>query len=122
MEAKERSDEQIVCWGTGSASREFLYVGDAAEGILRAAEVMDEPTPINLGAGSEISIKDLVELIVRLTGFEGRIVWDSSKPDGQPRRRLDTTRARDRFGFVAGTKLEDGLRRTVRWYEDRAGT
>lgn len=126
VEAQRRGDERIVCWGTGSASREFLYVDDAAEGILRAAEVMDEPVPINLGASFEIRIKDLVELIVRLTGFTGRVEWDTSKPDGQPRRCLDTTRAERLLGWRAKVGFEEGLRRTIEWYRaslagERAG-
>jgi GDP-L-fucose synthase len=117
VEAKERGDSSIVCWGTGSASREFLFVDDAAEGILRAAEVMEEPTPINLGASFEVTIKDLVELIVRLTGFEGGIEWDSTKPDGQPRRCLDTSRAKELLGWQAQMPFDEGLRRTIAWFE-----
>jgi GDP-L-fucose synthase len=116
VEAKERGEKSIVCWGTGSASREFLYVDDAAEGIVRATEAIDDPTPINLGAGFEIRIRDLVELIARLTGFEGGIEWDSSKPDGQPRRCLDTSRAADMMGFRASVGFEEGLRKTIEWY------
>lgn len=116
VEAKERGDAEIVCWGTGSASREFLYVDDAGEGIVRAAEVMDAPTPINLGAGFEITIKDLVGLIVRLTGFAGRVEWDATKPDGQPRRCLDTSRAAELLGWRAGVGFEEGLERTIGWY------
>lgn len=117
VEAKERGDEAIVCWGTGSASREFLYVDDAAEGILRATEVMDDPTPINLGAGFEITIKDLVELIVKLTGFEGAIEWDTSKPDGQPRRCLGTERAKKLLNWQAQVNFEEGLKRTIEWFK-----
>lgn len=120
VEAQQRGDKEIVCWGTGSASREFLYVEDAAEGVVRAAEVMDEPTPINLGASFEITIKDLVELIVKLTGFQGAIVWDPTKPDGQPRRSLDTQRAQKLLGWKARTKFEDGLRKTIEWYRSSA--
>lgn len=116
VEAQSRGDRQIVCWGTGSASREFLYVDDAAEGIVRAAEVMDDPTPINLGAGFEISIKSLVELIVRLTGFKGEIVWDPTKPDGQPRRCLSTEKAAKLLGWRAAMPFEEGLKRTIEWY------
>ncbi|MBL8991676.1 MAG: GDP-L-fucose synthase, partial [Phycisphaerae bacterium] len=101
VEAQARRDDRIVCWGTGSASREFLYSEDAAEGILRAAEAMDDPTPINLGASFEITIKDLVGLVVRLTGFSGRVEWDTTKPDGQPRRCLDTRRAQQLLGWKA---------------------
>ncbi len=120
VEAQRRGDPKIVCWGTGSASREFLYVDDAAEGIVRAAEVMDDPTPINLGAGFEITIKDLVELIVRLTGFKGSIEWDSTKPDGQPRRCLDTSKAQRLLGFKAQMGFEEGLKRTIDWYRQHA--
>jgi len=123
VEARERGDEHIVCWGTGSATREFLYVADAAEGIVLATERYDGAEPVNLGAGFEISIRDLAELIARLTGFTGRIEWDTSKPDGQPRRCLETSRAERLFGFKARTGFEDGLRKTIAWYEDarRAG-
>ncbi|HVZ94162.1 MAG TPA: GDP-L-fucose synthase [Phycisphaerales bacterium] len=115
-EARERGDDHIVCWGTGSASREFLYVDDCAEGVLRATEVMDDPTPINIGAGFEITIRDLVTLIVRLTGFKGEVRWDSTKPDGQPRRCLDTSRAEKLLGWKAQVPFEDGLRRTIDWF------
>lgn len=108
--------DHIVCWGTGKVSREFLYVDDAAEGILRAAEAMDEPTPINLGTGMEITIKDLVELIAKLTGFKGEIRWDSNKPDGQPRRCLDTTRAKKLLNWQAQVGFEEGLKRTIDWW------
>ncbi len=118
VEAQDRGDDHIVCWGTGAASREFLYVEDAAEGIVRATEVMDEPTPINLGASFEITIKDLVELIVRLTGFEGEIRWDATKPDGQPRRKLDTARANDLLGWKSRVSFEDGLKRTIEWFRE----
>jgi GDP-L-fucose synthase len=116
LEARERGDDEIEVWGTGSASREFLYVDDAAEGIVRAAERYDGAEPVNLGAGLEISIRELVSLIADLTGFTGSIRWDASKPDGQPKRLLDTSRARDLFGFVASTTFEDGLRQTLEWY------
>jgi GDP-L-fucose synthase len=116
VEALERGERSISVWGTGSASREFLFVEDAAEGIIRAAEAMDEPTPINLGAGFEITIKDLVTLIVRLTGFNGSVEWDPTKPDGQPRRCLDTSRAAALMGFRARVGFEEGLRRTIDWY------
>jgi len=108
--------DEIVVWGTGSATREFLYVEDAAEAIVLAAERYDGAEPVNLGAGLEISIRDLVQLIAKLTGFKGRIVWDASKPDGQPRRMLDTSRAATSFGFVAKTSFEEGLRRTFDSY------
>lgn len=117
VEARERRDSKMTCWGTGKASREFLYVEDAAEGIIKAAEVMDSPLPINLGTGREISIRDLVELIARLTNFPGKIEWDSTKPDGQPRRCLDTSRARELLGWSAEIDFEAGLRETVAWYE-----
>ena len=116
VEAQRRGDKEIVCWGTGAASREFLYVEDAAEGILRAAEAMDEPTPINLGAGFEITIKDLVELIVRLTGFKGGITWDATKPDGQPRRCLSTEKAAKLLNWRAQVQFEEGLKKTIDWY------
>ena len=115
--ARERGDEFMEAWGTGSASREFLYVEDAARGIVLAAEKYDGRDPVNLGVGSEITIRDLTNLIVRLTGFAGQVRWDASKPDGQPRRALDTSRAREAFGFVAGTPFETGLKATIEWYE-----
>ncbi len=110
IDAQMTGDDHIVVWGDGSPTREFLYVEDAAEGILLAAERYDKSVPVNLGSAYEISIKDLVEMIARLTGFEGELVWDTSKPNGQPRRKLDTTRAQDRFGFEARTRFEEGLR------------
>jgi GDP-L-fucose synthase len=116
LDARDNGDAAIDVWGTGSASREFLYVDDAAEGIVLAAERFDGREPVNLGVGSEITIKELVGLIARLTGFEGEIRWDATKPDGQPRRALDVSRARDWFGFQARTSFEDGLRRTIDWY------
>lgn len=116
VEAQARGDSKIVCWGTGGASREFLYSEDAADGIIRAAEVMNDPDPINLGAGFEIKIKDLVELIVRLTGFKGAIEWDATKPDGQPRRCLSTEKAARLLGWRAQMGFEEGLRRTIEWY------
>ncbi|MFA6044869.1 MAG: GDP-L-fucose synthase [Phycisphaerales bacterium] len=116
VEAQNRGDKEIVCWGTGAASREFLYVDDAAEGILRATEVMDDPTPINLGAGFEITIKNLVELIVKLTGFKGAITWDSTKPDGQPRRQLSVEKASKLLGWKAQMGFEEGLKRTIEWF------
>jgi GDP-L-fucose synthase len=116
LQAVERGDGEIVAWGDGSPTREFLYVEDAAEGIVLAAERYNKSDPVNLGSGFEISIKDLLETIARLTGFEGRIVWDSTKPNGQPRRALDTERAWLEFGFRAVTGFETGLRRTIDWY------
>ncbi|HCJ65801.1 MAG TPA: GDP-fucose synthetase [Elusimicrobia bacterium] len=108
----------IIVWGTGKPTREFLYVEDAAEGIILATEKYNKPGPVNLGAGFEISIKDLVDLIAKLTGFKGEIVWDTSKPDGQPRRCLDTTKAEKEFGFKAKTKFEEGLKKTIKWYKE----
>ncbi len=117
VEAREVKAGSVEVWGSGSASREFLYVDDAADGIVRAAEFYDDPEPVNLGAGREVTIRELVGLIVERTGFQGEIRWDPSKPDGQPRRALDTSRAREWFGFVATTPLEEGLRGTVEWFE-----
>jgi GDP-L-fucose synthase len=116
IEAKEQGDAEIVAWGDGSPTREFLYVDDAAEGILLAAERYDSSEPINLGGSFEIAIKDLTEIIARLCGFEGRIVWDTSKPNGQPRRKLDTSRGERLFGFRASTDFATGLARTIEWY------
>ena len=110
------SPPTVVVWGTGKPTREFLYVEDAAEGILLATEKYNKPDPINLGTGFEISINNLVELIVKLTGFNGKIVWDNSKPDGQPRRMLDTSMAEKEFGFKAKASFEEGLRKTIDWY------
>ena len=116
VEAKERGDDEIVVWGTGSASREFLYVDDAARGIADAAERYDGPEPVNLGSGEEILVKQLAELIAETVGFTGQLRWDPSKPDGQPRRQLDTSRAAELFGFRARTPFAEGLRRAVDWY------
>lgn len=116
IEAQERGEDQIVVWGDGSPTREFLYVQDAAESIILAAERYNGDEPVNLGSGHEISIKDLAEKIAHLTGFEGQLVWDTSKPNGQPRRALDISRARDYFGFQARTPFDEGLRRTIAWY------
>jgi len=121
LEAMEQGDDHIVVWGTGKPTREFLYVEDAAEGILLAAARYNKPDPVNLGAGFEISTKNFVELIVKLTGFKGEIVWDTSEPDGQPRRMLDTSRAQQEFGFRAQTSFEDGLRNTIEWYKQMRG-
>jgi len=115
-EAKDEGRGKVDVWGTGNASREFLYAEDAAEGICLAAEKYDGPEPVNLGAGFEIKIKDLVELIAKLMEFRGEIVWDNTKPDGQPRRMLDVSRAERLFGFRAKTKFEDGLKKTIEWY------
>lgn len=114
--AQEQGADEVEVWGTGSASREFLYVDDAADGIVRAAEFYDDDEPVNLGADRELLIKELVEVIAEFTGFEGRIAWDSTKPDGQPRRSVDASRAREQFGFQAGTDFRDGLQRTIEWY------
>ena len=116
VEAHDRGEHEIVLWGDGSPTREFLYVEDAAEGIWLAAQRYDAPEPVNLGTGDEISIRDLAELVAELTGFDGEIVWDSSKPNGQPRRRLDVSRAEELFGFRARTPFRDGLERTIAWY------
>lgn len=116
VDAMEKGEPSITVWGTGKATREFLYVEDCAEGIVLASEKYDKSEPINLGAGFEISIKELVTLIVRITGFKGDVVWDSTKPDGQPRRCLDTSKAKAEFGFEAKTSFEEGLKRTVEWY------
>jgi GDP-L-fucose synthase len=116
VEAKQQNADHIVVWGDGSATREFLYVDDAAEGIVLATEKYDGPEPVNIGAGFEISIKDLVSLIARLTDFKGTIVWDTTKPNGQPRRMLDTTRAEKEFGFKARTRFEEGLKHTIEYY------
>jgi len=116
IEAQEAGREELVVWGDGSPTREFVYAGDAAEGIVLATERYNEPDPVNIGSGYEISIKDLAALIARLTGFTGRLVWDTSQPNGQPRRGLDTRRAQERFGFTARVGFEEGLRRTIEWY------
>ena len=116
FEAKEQGATEIVAWGDGSPTREFIYVEDAAEGITLATERYNSSEPVNIGSGFEISIKDLTETIARLTGFTGTIRWDTSKPNGQPRRKLDTTRAREAFGFEAKTDFEEGLKRTIAWY------
>ena len=116
LEAVESGQEELVVWGDGSPTREFLYVDDAAEGILLAAERYDGDLPINLGSGREISIKELAELIAQLTGFQGKITWDTSKPNGQPRRALDTSRAEHLFGFRAQTSFVEGLQSTIDWY------
>jgi GDP-L-fucose synthase len=120
VEAGRSGERQVVLWGDGSPTREFLYVDDCAEAILLAAERYDGPEPVNLGTGSEISIRELAELIAELTGYEGELVWDTSKPNGQPRRRLDISRAERLFGFRAKTSLREGLERTVAWYQESA--
>lgn len=116
VEARERGEEKVVVWGDGSPTREFLYAADAAEGIVLATEGYNDSQPVNLGSGQEIRIKDLAEMIARLTGFAGRLIWDTNMPNGQPRRALDTSRAEALFGFRARTPLEEGLRATVDWY------
>ena len=116
VEATVKNENEVVVWGSGKASREFLYVDDAAEGIIKAAEKYNKSEPVNLGAGFEITIKDLANLLKKLTGYKGKIVWDAEKPDGQPRRMLDVTRAKREFGFTASTSFEDGLRKTIEWY------
>ena len=122
VEAKERGAAFIEAWGDGSPTREFLYVEDAAEGIVLAVERYNEGEPVNLGSAFEISIKDLVETIARVVGFAGEIRWDTSKPNGQPRRKLDTSRAEEYFGFKSHTPFEEGMRRTVEWYAQRQRT
>ena len=119
IEAKESNADEIIVWGTGNASREFLYVEDAAEAILLAAEKYNKSDPVNIGAGFEISIKDLATLIGRLIEFKGKIIWDKTKPDGQPRRGLDTSKAFDEFGFKAKTSFEEGLKDTIHWYVEK---
>lgn len=116
-EAIQSNKREVVVWGTGKASREFLYVEDAARGILLATEKYNKPEPVNIGAGFEIKIKDLVELIAELTGFNGKIVWDTTKPDGQPRRCLDTSKAKEEFGFEAKVDFREGLKKTIGWYK-----
>ena len=120
IEARERGDDTITAWGTGEPTREFLYVKDAAEGILHATERYDSSDPVNLGSGEEISIRKLIDVIVEETGFEGSVEWDTSKPDGQPRRKLDTSRAKQRFDWEASTNFRNGLRETIDWYDDNS--
>ena len=117
LEARERGDAELPVWGDGSPTREFLYVEDAAAGIVAAAEKYNGPEPVNLGSGHEISIKDLADMIVRLTGYGGRLVWQTDKPNGQPRRGLDVSRAREYFGWEARVPFEEGIRRTIEWYQ-----
>jgi GDP-L-fucose synthase len=119
VDARERGDAEIVVWGDGSPTREFLYVDDCVEALWLAAQRYDSPEPVNVGSGEEIAIHDLAALVAELTGFEGEIVWDTSRPNGQPRRRLDVSRAEEVFGFRASTGLREGLKRTIAWY--RAG-
>jgi GDP-L-fucose synthase len=119
VEAVDMGKGEVNVWGSGSASREFLYVDDAAEGIVLATEHYNKPDPINIGAGFEIQIKDLAELIAKLTGYKGNIVWDETKPDGQPRRCLVTSKAEKEFGFRAKVDLSEGLEDTIKWYRDK---
>lgn len=119
VDAKIRNDEFVVIWGSGSPTREFLYVEDAAQAIILATERYNKPEPINLGSSFEISIKDLVMLIKKLVGFKGEIVWDKTKPDGQPRRKLDTSKAEEEFGFKSKTNFEEGLKKTISWYSEQ---
>ena len=119
LEARQSGAHEVVCWGDGSPTREYLFVRDAAEGLALAAERYDGSDPVNVGSGEEISIGDLSGLIARECGYQGRIAWDTSQPNGQPRRRLDTSRALERFGFRARTRLADGLHETIAWYQDR---
>jgi GDP-L-fucose synthase len=121
-EAREQGKDRVVVWGTGQASREFLYVEDCARAIALAAELYDKPDPVNLGAGFEITIRDLAEKIGQLVGFEGKLVWDDTKPDGQPRRCLDTGRATAEFGFRATMPFDEGLRRTIQWWVSSQGS
>jgi len=116
LEAKARGDREIIAWGDGSPTREFIYVADAAEGICLAAERYNDSDPVNIGSSFEISIRDLTEKIARMTGFQGKITWDTSKPNGQPRRKLDASRAEERFGFKARTDFDEGLKQTIEWY------
>lgn len=118
LEAQERGDKELVAWGDGSPTREFLFVEDAADGIVTAAEKYNGSEPVNLGSGYEISIKDLTEMIIRLTGFEGKLIWDTEKPNGQPRRGLDVTRAKEYFGWQAQVPFEEGMRRTIEWFKE----
>ena len=122
VEARDRGDSQITAWGTGKATREFLYVEDCAEGLIEALEKYESPEPMNLGNGREVSIKDLTELVARTANFKGTIVWDGTKPDGQPRRCLDTSRAAESIGFRAQTTLEVGLKKTIEWFEQNRAT
>lgn len=119
--ARRAGQQEASLWGDGSPTREFLYVEDAARGLVEAAEHYDDPDPVNLGAGFEISMKELAELIAKKVGYEGRLAWDPSRPNGQPRRMLDTTRAKERFGFSARVGLEEGLERTISWYRAQEG-
>jgi GDP-L-fucose synthase len=121
VDAREAGEAFIEVWGSGNASREFLFVDDAADGIVLAAEMYDDPEPVNLGVGAEITIRDLVNLVVEQTGYQGEIRWDTRKPDGQPRRSVETARAKEAFGFTAQVSFADGLRATIDWYEASSG-
>jgi GDP-L-fucose synthase len=121
IEARNAKAKEVEVWGTGKPTREFLYVDDAAAGIVKAAERYNSPEPLNIGSGAEISIADLAALIADLTGFRGKLVFDKSKPDGQPRRSLDVSRAKEAFGFEATTDFREGLRATIEWWEQTAG-
>ncbi len=116
IEAIEKKKKELILWGTGRATREFLYVEDAAKGIILATEKYNKTYPVNLGSGKEISIRELAEMITQILGFKGNIIWDTTKPDGQPRRKLDTSRAQKEFGFIATTKFKTGLKKTIDWY------
>jgi GDP-L-fucose synthase len=119
VDATENNKKEIIVWGTGKPTREYLYVEDAAEGIILATEKCNKPAPVNLGSGFEISIRDLADLIANLTGFKGQMIWDTSKPDGQPRRLFDNSRAEIEFGFKAKTDFKEGLRKTIEWYKEQ---
>jgi GDP-L-fucose synthase len=121
VEARDNGANEIFAWGTGAASREFLFVEDCAEGLVKSMESYNSPEPMNLGSGREINIKTLTELIAKLSDFKGKIVWDPTKPDGQPRRGLDVSRAKREIGFTANTTLEEGLKKTIKWFEDQHG-
>jgi len=120
-DAVKNNAKEVVVWGTGNVSREFLYVQDAAEAIILATERYNKPEPVNIGAGFEIKIKDLVNLMTELTGFDGKIIWDTSKPDGQPRRCLDVSKAKKEFGFEVKTDFREGFKRTIEWYTSERG-
>ncbi len=122
LEAKDSGKKEVILWGTGNPSREFLYVEDCAEAIILAGEKYNKPEPVNIGTGREITIRELAKLIASLTGYQGKFVWDTTKPDGQPRRCLDVSRAKEEFGFVARTPLEEGLKKTIAWYQNMRST
>ena len=116
VEAKDRGDAELPLWGDGSPTREFLYVEDAADGIVTAAEQYDGPEPVNLGSGREISVRDLASMVAKMTGFQGKLVWQTDRPNGQPRRALDVSRAKEYFGWQARMPFEEGMRRTIAWF------